>query len=107
MAAKAARERREKDRQEGMISRRDIIGGLIAAKFSKETGMAKYSKLFGAVIGGVVGWGAAWLALHVPFIASCVGDVCTVLGLSEEQIVAALTMLFVAIGVERAPKNAA
>lgn len=70
--------------------------------------MAKYSKFFGALIGSVVGWGASWLALHIPAAATCsASDVCTVLGLSTTEIVAALTTLFALIGTHQAPKNVA
>lgn len=81
-----------------------IIGGLLSAYFSKESGMAKYSKFFGSIIGGLVGSGAAWLAAHSS-LATCVADSCTVLGLSQEAITAALVMLIGGFGTWVAPKN--
>lgn len=70
--------------------------------------MGAYSKLWGSIIGGVVGVLVGWLASRG--IATCTDaanpDTCTVLGLTTAQITTALTLLFSALGTFLAPKNA-
>jgi hypothetical protein len=72
--------------------------------------MAKYSKMFGTMIGGLIGMAVAWAAVNLPGVTSCVDvanpDTCTTLGLTTTQITGVFVALFAVIGTERAPKNA-
>ena len=69
---------------------------------------AKYSKLIASVVGDLVGVGAGWLAFKVPALATCTGvpETCTVLGLGQAEITAALMIVINAILVERSRANA-
>ena len=71
--------------------------------------MGNYSKLLGSLIGSGVGIVAAWLATKVPMIASCTGlgaeRTCEVLGMSQMEITAALTLGFSALLTWLFPAN--
>lgn len=69
--------------------------------------MARYSKFFGSIIGGAVGILFAWLASQG--IGSCVGEgdaqVCSVFGISQETVTAALVMAFGSLGTYIFPSH--
>lgn len=69
--------------------------------------MSAYNKLIAAVVGNVVGLVLAWLATQWPAIAECSAatEVCTVLGLSQTQITAALMMIINAVMVHQWAAN--
>lgn len=78
--------------------------------------LRKYSKLIAGVTGNLVAIGAVWLAMKVPAVAQCVpapsavatetvDQVCTVLGLSQVEITAALMIVVNALFIERSPAN--
>ncbi len=65
-----------------------------------------YSKLIAALLGNVVALVLAWAA--TKGIGACTPDgVCTVLGLSQLEITAALVLLVNAVFVHQAPANKA
>lgn len=69
--------------------------------------MGRFSKLWGSIVGGVVG--AIFGVLASVGFAECTDDTlvqtCTVLGFGTEQVTAALTMIGSAIFTWRFPAN--
>lgn len=75
-AAAARAQKKQGQHSTGRIKVTDLIGGYLASKFSKEKGMAKYSKLIAAIGGNLLGAGVAlllgWLA--TKGFATCAPD---------------------------------
>lgn len=72
--------------------------------------LGRYNKLFGTIVGGVVAYAIAWVALQFPSIATCtVGpdgtEACAILGFSDTDITAALMLLLASFGTFQAPPN--
>lgn len=72
--------------------------------------LGRYSKLIGAIVGNIVAFALAWLAVQFPGIAECsIGpdgtDACTVAGFSQAQITAALVLLVNSYTVYAFPAN--
>lgn len=86
-----------------------ILGGVIAAVFTKETGMSRYSKLIGAVIGNVVGIAVVWLAAQGFATCTVAGaaESCTVFGLTTAQLTATVLAVFNSTFVWMFPPNEA
>lgn len=89
------------------LTKSSIFGGVISAYFSKETGMAKYSKLIGAFIGSIVGIALSYLASRGLATCSIVDgtESCTLWGMSQAQITGFLIMLAGNLGTYIAPPN--
>lgn len=70
----------------------------------------RYNKLWGALIGGVVGYALSWLAVQFPSIATCTlgpegTQACAVIGISQADITAALVLAVASYGTWQAPPN--
>lgn len=111
-AAEAARGARSKGQAvpQGASAKslkRIIIGGGLAAVFSKETGMSKYSKLIGGIVGYVAGYVISYAVAHG--LGTCVvptdTTTCTVLGMHASDVSDAILGVLTILGVYIAPPN--